>query len=193
MMKYLIFIVILLLQGSCVQGQKDTKENEVDYVVDIFFKQYAYLLSRSLEYDIENERFKYEVQQFVDTCTEYNHGTDRLVKPFVTNNERGGPIILHPYLFNNTQDRVIIMILTKGVGINGKPREKIKYVLGRKEDDKWIFRKKKAHVRGFHYEGGHPLLSDTEMSLRTLRTLINWGYMPVKEVKIHDKFFEKDW
>ena len=193
MMKYLIFGIVLLLQGSCVQGQKNTKENEVDYVVDIFFKQYAYLLRRSIEYDIENERFKYEVQEFVDTCTEYRFGTDRLVKPFISHSGRSVPIILHPYLFNNAQDRVIIMILTKDNDTEGDPVEEVRYVLGRKEDDTWTFRKKKAHVRGFRYEGGHPLLSDTEMSLRILRTFINWGYMPVKEVKIHDKFFEKDW
>ncbi len=192
-MKYLIFGVILLLQSSCVQGQKNTKENEVDYVVDIFFKQYAYLLSRSLEYDIENERFKYEVQEFIENHKEDAPGVDTLINPFFHSNERDGPIILHPYLFNNAQDRVIIMILTKGVGLSGKPVESVHYVLGKKEDDKWTFRMKEAHVRGFHYEGGHPLLSDTEMSLRILRTFINWGYMPVKEVKIHDKFFEKDW
>ena len=190
-MKYLIFIVILLLQSSCVQGQKNTKENEVDYVVDIFFKQYAYLLSRSLEYDIENDGFKYEVMEFVDTCTKALVGWDEPIKPF-ENNARGGPIILHPYLFNNAQDRVIIMILVKGNDTEGDPVESVQYVLGRKKDGKWTFRIRKG-VRGFRYEGGHPLLSDTEMSLRTLRTLINWGYMPVEEVKINDKFFEKGW
>lgn len=190
-MKYLVLALVFLMQSSCTQAQKKQKDS-VDYV-DIFFKQYAYLLKKSLEYDIENERFKYEVQAFIDTCSEYNKGIDTLVKPFVNNNERGGTIILHPYLFNSKQDKVIIMALSKGTTASGKPLEQVQYVLGNKEDNKWTFSKKEAHVRSFSYEGGHPLLSDTEISLRILRTFIDWDYMPVDKVKINDKFFDKDW
>jgi len=133
----------------------------------------------------------YEVQGFIDTVSEYMQG--HFIKPFTINSVRGGSILLYPYFFNSKQDRVILMILNRKMTLSNKPVEKIRFVLGKKENDNWIFSIKKGYVRSFSYENAYPLLSDTDMSLRILRNFIDWGYMPLDEVKINDKFFDKDW
>lgn len=184
-------VLTMVMQSSCIQINR-TNKDDVDYS-DIFFKQYAFLLRRSLEYNIEDVEFKYEIQAFLNNYKEKAPGLDTLINPFSNNASRNGPVILYPYLFNTKKDRVVLLILSRETNMSGAPVEKVKFALGNRVDDEWIFTKKKAHVRSFSYEGGHPVLSDTEIALRILRTFIDWNYMPLGEVKINDDFFEEGW
>lgn len=182
-MRNIILLFVLLLQNSCVQGQQEKKMNREEAL----FKQYAFLLEKSIKFDFANDSFKYVVQTYIDTCTEYNAQSEMRTSPF-----RNTPIQLKPYLLNNAEDEVIIMVLVREKDLKNAPIDYVHFIFGKRTNKKWTFRLKERYVRSFSYEGGHPLLSDVEMSLRILRTLIDVGYMPLNELKINDKFFEKD-
>ncbi len=185
-MKNSLFILMLfsVYSFSSIFGQNNMEKE------DFLFKQYAFLLERSFKFDHANPKFKYEAQAYIDSCLEYSKGIEKWVSPFA-NNERGGPTLLHPYLFDNQNTKVILLVLIKGVGTQNKPIENIRFVIGSKVDEKWKFELREGLVRSFAYENKHPEISEAEMSLRVIRNLIDWGYMPLKRLKIKDDFFEK--
>jgi hypothetical protein len=186
-MKYILIGLTLFSQMSCAQNTNDKK---VD-LGEALFKQYAFLLERSLRFDETNKEFKYEVQQFIDTCTEYNFHLEKRIKPF--EGSKVNPIIVPPYLFNTNYNEAILAILTREDDLQNKPVDYIHFVLGEKKGGKWIFRLKERYTKSFSYESGHPVLSDTEIFLRMLRNLIDMDYMPHNALKINDDFFKKNW
>ena len=186
-MKYILIGLTLFSQMSCAQN---INEKKLD-LQEALFKQYAFLLERSLMFDETNKEFKYEVQQFIDTCTEYNFHLEKRIKPFEGSKVK--PIIVPPYLFNTNYNEAILAILTREDDLQNKPVDYIHYILCEKKAGKWIFRLKERYTRSFSYESGYPILSDTEIFLRMLRDLIDIGYMSRNALKINDDFFKKKW
>ena len=112
---------------SCAQNINDKKLK----LEEALFKQYAFLLERSLKFEEANKEFKYEVQQFIDTCTEYNLHLEKRIKPF-----EGGklkPIVIPPYLFNTNYNEVILAILTRADDLQNKPLDYIHFCIWRNE------------------------------------------------------------
>jgi len=162
---------------------------------EFFLDQYAYLLHRSFSYDIENSSFKYRIQEYIDSYKEYNQVLEEEINPFkhgIPLESRNEPKILQPYLFSGEYDRVIIMVVRRDRDLADNRVDRVHFILGEVGSGKWEFTKKKGYVRSFGYEGGHPSLSDTEISLRVLRTLIDQGFMPVNKLRVNDKFFKND-
>ncbi len=93
-MKYILIGLILFSQISYAQNINNKKLN----LEEALFKQYAFLLERSLKFDEANKKFEFQVQQFIDTCTEYNFHLEKRIKPFEGSKVK--PIIVPPYLFN---------------------------------------------------------------------------------------------
>ena len=173
-------LIIIFIFYSCSVNKSNKTEINL-------FSQYSFLLENSVKFDKNNDDFKYQIQQFIDTCKEKRSGIEYPINPY-SFNKRGGPIILYPYLFNIKYDRVIIMILTKDESLKEEPVETIQYILGKKEDANWIFKNENVSARNFRYYKNHPKLSDTEMSLRVLSTFIGWGYMKPNTLEISDKY-----
>lgn len=182
-MKYLLLLLIFL-QSGYIQAQRKPKLDPNNAL----FHQYSFLLEKSLKYDHQNNDFKYDVAKFIDTCTWYVSYLEKRISPF----DSTTPIQLKPYLFNSDQTQVILMVLHREEDRNGDPVDYVSFILGSYNNITWVFRLKEGYVRSFGYEGNHPMLSDTEMTIRILRTLIDSGYMPPDEVKINDKFFKDD-
>lgn len=183
-MMYIILAFVFSLQLSCENNTQQMIMNDED----VLFNQYAYLLEKSMKYDFHNDSFKYVVQTYLDTCTEYSAQIESRVDPF-----KGDiPIQLKPYLFNNAEDKVIIMAIIRSVDQNNNPLDYVHFIIGNYSNEKWAFSLKERYVRSFSYENSYPQLSDTEISIRILRTLIDAGYMPPDKVKINDNFFETD-
>lgn len=178
---------ILLSQLCCAQDLGRVKLNGNEAL----FRQYAFLLERSMRFDHGNKDFRYEVQQFIDSCTEYSFHQEKRVKPFEGSKLK--PVIVPPYLFNTNYDKVILTILTRENDLQNKPVDYIHFILGKRIGSIWSFNLKERHTKSFSYEAGYSLLSDTEIFLRVLRELINAGYMPIDGLNINDAFFKKDW
>ena len=160
------------------------------------FTQYAFLLDRSVNFDLDNDKFKYEVASYIDTCNVLLKGWEDSIKPF-SGVSRGGPIILHPFLFNYDYDEVILMVLMRDTNAIGEPNERVKFILGKRNNNIWLFKVNKGRTRNFSYVSGHPFLSDTEMSLRVLSTFIGWGYLQPNTLEINDEYvkdyIDKNW
>jgi len=161
-------------------------------VEEALFKQYGFLLERSVKFDYTNREFKNELRQFIDTCTEYNMGIEKRVNPFESN-VGITPVLLYPYFFNNKQDELVVMVLSKNKEMDGALVDYVHFIIGRKRDGNWEYSIKEGYVRTFRYEGGSTSLSEQEIALRILRNIIDLGYMPKNKIKIKDNFFKKDW
>jgi len=146
-----------------------------------------------MEYDVQNQSFKYEIQNFINSYEEYNDVMKEVINPFIGTNSRLNPVILSPYFFNNEKDKVIIMILIRGRSMSGKPVDRVKLVLGDKSDSKWSFRREKVESYNYRYGNNDPILSDTFISLSMVKKFINRKYMSRNKLVINDSFFNEYW
>jgi hypothetical protein len=184
-MKLIITIFMVSTFFSC------QKLNQL--TADQIYNQYAFLLKEGMEYDAQNPKFKYEIQDFINSYEEVNAATDKIINPFIGTNSRLKPIILSPYFFNNEKDKVIIMILIRGRSMSGKPVDRVKLVLGDKSDSKWSFRREKVESTNYRYGNNYPIISDTFISLSMVNKFINRKYMYRNKLEINDSFFDEFW
>lgn len=175
------------LSSSCQNSALQKLEPQ-----NALFQQHAFLLERSMKFDMLNEKFKFRIQEFIDTCTQFNFALEKRVNPFDTVNNKIS-VIVQPYLFNNDFSQAIIIVVKRSSDSNNKPLDYVHFILGKNDKEKWSLGLKERYSRSFSYAIGHPVLSDTEIFLRVLRTLINDGYMASNSLIIDDDFFLKDW
>ncbi len=167
-------MAFLLLLNSCSLYSQD---------MDLF-QQYTCLLKESFEYthDYLGQSFSAKLDSFV---TKYE-GPD--FKNVIIE-----PIILHPFLFDSSKSRVVVMILLRKRGLSGRRYERVFFISARNLGTDTIeFKLLESYVRSFQYEGNATILSDQEITLRILRSVIDEGYLFPGTCKVNDAFFEKD-
>ncbi len=182
--RYIILALLAFLLSNCFVRRK--KGNDID---EKWIKQYAFVSEKSIKFDEANDSFRYLFKSFIDTCTEYNFQYEKRVSPFGNYT----PVLLKPYLLNNAEDEIILLVHTRAKDLANATVDYIHFISGKLRAGKWYFTLKERYVHSFGYEGNLPLLNETEISLRMLRRLIYMGYMHPRKLEIKDRFFKMDW
>ena len=164
----------LILLHSCSLNTQD---------MDLF-QQYSCLLKKSFEYTHPpaGRSFLVELDGFIK----------KLEKP----DFQGlllEPVMLHPLLFDSSSDRTIAMVVLRKKGLSGRRYERVFFISARNlGTDSTEFKLLEGYVKSFQYEGNAVVLSDQEITLRILRSVVDEGYLFPGTCKVNDSFFDKD-
>ena len=148
-----------------------------------FYTQYEYLIQKSFlfVYKKNNAAFFDSVNYFLKKNVEYTLSDESY-------NEDVEPIICHPIFFNQNMDEAIIIILKR------LPLEQridyINFVTAKRKNKKsWTFKLNRKPFTSFTYYKFEPRPTDTEITLKIVKAIIDDGYFFKNTVEVNDSFF----